>query len=571
MNRLIIIALFGVILLISACASQNVELAGRVNGEPIPLDEFVAANRAHFENFWVQNNRAPGIDERQGINRMTWRNITKHVILKQYFSKYNIRVTPMEVLDTLRTNIPAYIRTSPLFTVNGEFDLNSYYQSLQFDKPENMAPLRKQYFDYYVPIAKLKETLIDKQLLTSKEQAIIGGILSGKADFDWVILDTNAMDVSVTDAEISSYYEKNRKQWLMTPQFGISYTLLPVKAGTADKSAALAIADSLYATLSKSDNPDLAINGFMVQYPFMVIKDSGFLKNADINPLLYTVLTSLSEGQFSAPFATDTEVAVYRLEQLTKSMTRFTSYMIPFVPLSATIEIAKSKANQVRNLASSIGISAAADEMDLELITLKDLSPDMKWLDDPAISAQIAEQLGSVKSQHVFDPIYYPGRSAWMIAQLTDNRIDRVLPLASVRDQIVTAITKDKRKEFAIMSANKWLQNSKPSTANLQGLPQVTVLKATDSNINTPLQGKIIDDVYYDAIRRHLSKQNPKAYELDNLLVIPLVNRYTPGPGKSVPAPVIRARFVKDLGADWFDKWMEDQIRIAKVRIYQYR
>lgn len=210
MNRLIIIALFGVILLISACASQNVELAGRVNGEPIPLDEFVAANRAHFENFWVQNNRAPGIDERQGINRMTWRNITKHVILKQYFSKYNIRVTPMEVLDTLRTNIPAYIRTSPLFTVNGEFDLNSYYQSLQFDKPENMAPLRKQYFDYYVPIAKLKETLIDKQLLTSKEQAIIGGILSGKADFDWVILDTNAMDVSVTDAEISSYYEKNR-------------------------------------------------------------------------------------------------------------------------------------------------------------------------------------------------------------------------------------------------------------------------------------------------------------------------------------------------------------------------
>lgn len=571
MNRLMIALMLATLLLISACATNNVDLAGRVNGTPIPLDEFVASNRAHFETFWIQNNRAPGIDERQEINRVTWRNITKHVILKQNFAKYNIRVTPLEVLDTLRTNIPAYIRTSPLFTVNGRFDANSYYQSLQFDKPENMAPLRRQYFEYYVPIAKLKDALIDKQLLTSKEKNTIAGVIGGKADIDWIVIDTDIMDVSVTDSEINAYYEKNRSRWVLTPQYSIAYTLLPVKAGVADRSAALAVADSLHAMLSKSADPESVISSFRAQHPYLVVKDSGFIRNADLDQKLYSIFALMSEGQFSAPIANDNEVAVYRLEQLTKSMTRFTSYMVPFVPQNTTIEQSRAKAIQVSNLAASIGLSAAADEMDLEVFTHTNLSPDSKWIDDAAISTKISEQLRTVKSQHVFEPIYYPARSAWLIAQLTDNRIDRVLPLSTVRSEIVTAITQDKRKDFAQLNVNKWLQNPKPTADNLQGLPQAILVKAPDSGMNTPVMGNAVGDIYYQAIRAHIAKQSPKAYQAGNLLLIPLVSRHYPGNAKSVPVANVRARFVQDLGPDWFDKWMEGQIRQATVRIYQFR
>ncbi len=92
------------LLALSSCALQTANAAGRVNGTIIKTLDFNAAHRGHFENFMFENGRVPDSEEKKEIHRLTWRNITIHVILKDQFKKYNISASESETLDTLMTN-----------------------------------------------------------------------------------------------------------------------------------------------------------------------------------------------------------------------------------------------------------------------------------------------------------------------------------------------------------------------------------------------------------------------------------------------------------------------------------
>ena len=122
-------------LLTAACASSQGPLAGRVNGSPIPRDNYISEYRGLFTKFWMTNERAPGIDEKNEIVRQTWRNITKDVILRQHFERYKIGSSVVEAIDTLKANPPAYIVKSPVFQSNGAFDQSLYQQSLLYGQP----------------------------------------------------------------------------------------------------------------------------------------------------------------------------------------------------------------------------------------------------------------------------------------------------------------------------------------------------------------------------------------------------------------------------------------------------
>jgi peptidyl-prolyl cis-trans isomerase D len=111
-----------------------------------------------------------------------------------------------------------------------------------------------------------------------------------QAKIEYVILDDAAVgaQISVSDADIKSYYDQNQKQYAGSEERRASHILIAVKKGAsaADKAAAKAKADKLYAQLSAnpadfaklakadSDDPGSAEHGGDLGYfgPGMMVK-----------------------------------------------------------------------------------------------------------------------------------------------------------------------------------------------------------------------------------------------------------------------------------------------------------
>ena len=131
------------------------------------ISDFIRSTK-DTANFQLSVNRAPSTKEKTEIFEETWRNITKHVILKQLYKSYGIRVSAQEVIDTLIANPPQSLKEHEAFIVDGNFSPELYVQSLRYDSPINLSHIRQGYFEHYVPSQKLKDRIIEKEL-SSKE------------------------------------------------------------------------------------------------------------------------------------------------------------------------------------------------------------------------------------------------------------------------------------------------------------------------------------------------------------------------------------------------------------------
>ena len=166
-NTLIALLMSGILLVLTGCSIQKGNNAGRINGTNIKELDFMNSLRGHFTGFILEKDRTPDDNEKKELYTQTWRDITIHVILKDYFKKYNIQVTPQEVTDTLLNNIPPSIMKAPIFITDGKFDRTKYVQTLLSESTKQLDWLRKYYYEYYIPLAKLKQELQEEEIVST--------------------------------------------------------------------------------------------------------------------------------------------------------------------------------------------------------------------------------------------------------------------------------------------------------------------------------------------------------------------------------------------------------------------
>jgi len=295
---LILLAIFG---LVSCATLQPANSAGKVNGKTINTQDFNAAHRGHFENFMVENGRVPDQEEKKEIHRKTWRNITIHVILKEMFQKYGVSATESETIDTLMTAPPQYIQVSPLFTKSGSFDRELYRQSLLYDNPVNLRPLKRHYYEYLIPIQKLKLKLVERVLLSRKEAKQIASLAASKADVEWHIFDPQNFQTRISDEEVMSFYQTNQDRYSITPHFSLEYVTIPVNPASEDISKAKAKVDSLYAELLRGVNFDDLAKRFSMSPTAASNGDLGYVTLGDLPSEASEAVQKMQVGEISVP------------------------------------------------------------------------------------------------------------------------------------------------------------------------------------------------------------------------------------------------------------------------------
>ncbi|HOC96013.1 MAG TPA: peptidylprolyl isomerase, partial [Candidatus Cloacimonadota bacterium] len=546
---------------LTACAANQENLAGKINGTPILYSDYIESYRGHYNNFQILNNRAPDAIEKEALKSQTWTNATKHVVLNDYFKKYRISASSQEVLDTLRVNIPDYILRSPLFNINSKFDRAVYLQSLEFDTPHNLQPLRRQYRDYYIPVMKLKEKLIDDLLLTSKEKKLGTRILQSKADIEWLVLDARNIQPVITEELLRYEYEQNLPQYKLEPYYSLNYFRVPVKFSKTDIRRSYELADSLFQELVLGEDIEAAVAKRLPYFPQLTLKNSGYIRNNDLDPDLYASFSFVEEGSYLNPLSDQDGVTIYRLDKRTKSMSSFTSIRVPYLPSEASINFTLPEAQNLRSLVKDLGINAAAEELDLNYVSTGNIRPDAAWLDDPSVVEAVNLELSGKKPGYAFKPIYSEAQRCWIVACLNDTRLEAYKPIEEVRQELTEALTLRKRADMARHQASQIIagNSSYASAAQKLMLPAMTY--------QTKLLEHNADSIFFNVMHAHYSKSKQQYHELGDLILIPRVTRVICDKDTKASSADIRRLFKSTLDPEWFDDWLDNEVAKADLRI----
>lgn len=557
-----ITALLALALLLAGCGANQGNLAGRINGQPVTLDVFNDSYRGHYTNFQVLNNRAPSRDEREQIKRQTWSDAARGVILRQYFAKYKISCTPSEVVDTLSKNIPSYILNSPRFMTNGVFDPQIYNQSLLYDSPENLALLRQDYLDWKVPIMKLMPELIKHELLDRAESKLITELLQSTADLEFTLLELGDIDPYISPDEVRSYYEANSAQYRLEPFVSLSYATLEVLPSRTDIRLTNAYADSLYRELS-SGTP--ATDLLEDVHPFatnLQFKNSGFIAVAELDAELNNYLSALQEGAWGLPLASATGLSLHQLEKRTKSMCIFNTLWVPYQPTASSIEGLRPSAELAVKLARSRGLAVACEELSLPRNKIHKDDPASLWFPDPQIVAGIRAQLSGQSAGHVFDALYSALERKWVIVELNEASLDALRPLAEVEAEIRENLARDKSEQLALQISERIIsgQDTPPASAKTRSFEGLTA--------DSRALGKNTPQIFQGILRRHLQNIPQEAFIMDGMIWIPRVIAVERDKKIEVSEDSIEAVFTANLSPDWFDRWMDRQLKQASIQKY---
>lgn len=240
----------------SSAGNDNV---GTVNGEKIStvvfnarVQEAVEMQRASA----ASQEKEVEIDEEQ-IREQVWNEMVDEILLRQEAEKAGVLVSNNEVLDVLLENPPDYLRR-PFTDSLGRFNKQQYLELVT-----NPDKLR----DFINPqsgvnpdeaVMKFKEDLIKVEdfILKSKLQENVSSLVSAygdllsptaaniqykvdnsSADIDYISMPVMSIpdkDVTVTDAEIAAFYEKNKQYFVQKPQRKIKYFTFPMVPGGND-------------------------------------------------------------------------------------------------------------------------------------------------------------------------------------------------------------------------------------------------------------------------------------------------------------------------------------------------
>ena len=554
--------LLALALLLASCGANQGTLAGRINGQPVTAESFNDSYRGHYTNFQVLNNRAPSREERELIKQQTWTDAAKGVILRQWFTKYKISATPSEVVDTLSRNIPSYILRSPLFMTDGVFDPKIYNQSLLYDSPQNLAPLRQDYLDTKVPIMKLKRELIANELLDKGERKLITGILQSNADVEFTLLELADIDPYVASEEVRAHYQKNLADYRLEPFVSLSYATLEVLPSRTDIRLTNLYADSLYQELSAGTPVSALLEDSHPLASTLVYKNSGFLDVDSLDPLVYAQLSALDEGAWALPLPTASGTSLHQLEKRTKSMCSFNSLCLPYQPTGSSIEVLRPEAELAVKLARMEGLATACEEMSLPRTKVHKAHPDSLWYPDAQIVAAIRLLLPGQPAGHVFDPVYSPTTRQWVIVELNEAALEVHLPLASVEAGIREFLSRDKREQLALQISQRIISGQDPTPDN------ATVRHFEGLSPTSLALGKHTPIIFHGILRRHLQNQPQEAFLMDDLVWMPRVISVSRDAKLKVDEAQIQAVFASSLPTNWFDDWMEQQLRKATIQKY---
>lgn len=443
-----------------------------VNGEDIMLTSWQNAVSNLEQQEQQRLGRGITLDERRTLEDRAFDELVNDVLLQQEYKRRGITVTDDEIREMARVSPPPQAMQSPELQTEGRFDVQKYQRLLAspLARQSGMLVGLESYYRSEIPKQKLFDQIASDVYASDTRLWQIYKDRHDSAQVSYVLLRPETLTdtaVTVTDAEIGQFYERNKKKFDRPGRAVISLVAVPRTVTAADSVASKAHIDKIRAEIvggakfedvAKRESMD-SVSG----------SNGGALGKGGRNrftPKFEEAAYALKTGEISQPVLTPFGWHIIRVNEHKGDSLDVNHILV-------TIAQSDSSATRTDRRADSLASQAANQ-------------------DDPKKFDAAAKVLGITPASVVaiekeplnFAGRYVPSASAWAFSgvsagetsDLFDSpeayflaRLDSLQPggqqaLSEVREEIRRRLARDKRVEKLRPSALQLIQAAKGST-----------------------------------------------------------------------------------------------------------
>lgn len=446
----------------------------KINGVKVSPQEFQAKIEEVVERYRSQGQE---IDDntRRYLQNTAWEELVSETLWKQQLKKNRIKVSENEILTEIQNNPPQELMSNPQLQTNGKFDRKKYIDALKNDV--NFYAIVENYMREYLPRKKLQDKIKSDAKITMDSLKVeyikeTNSITGQALWFDF----NKSEEVIVTDAEIKSYYDKNKDtEFKKGPASRIKYLAFEVKPSEDDYNLVKNDIDLVYNRLMKgeifeelamtlSEDPGSGKNGGSL----------GVFGKGQMVPEFEKAAFALKVNEISKPIRTDYGWHIIRCDSIATGPEPKikASHILMMVKASDATQIGlENKAERARALIKSKGIDAAAKELKMEVQT----TPWMKHEDDniPGIGQLSGLKDFMVKKREkAVSDVYKDQNGRHIVAILTDNKKEYYDDFETVKLQIKFKLEKEKKIANVKIKADDFVKRVRPENYFTAGLAE---------------------------------------------------------------------------------------------------
>ena len=341
----------------SATATDEI---ARVNGRKITADVFYSAVRNAQEQQRQAGNILYTLDAQRDLEDQVLEGLVQQVVIQNETDRRGISVTDTEIAQAMMNMPLPEMLQVPDFQTDGQFDLSKYQRYLQSQRQSAFALSLQEQYRVDLPQRKLIDRLTADvafsdgklwRLYQDRSDSVTTKVMTLLPQS--VIRDD---DVELTDAEIETYYEENRENFLQPAQVYLSYISVSRVPDAADSAAAFDRANNVLAELREgADFAELAARESADSGSRQLGGDLGEVGLGQHVPAFADAAMALRPGRISDPVLSDFGYHIIRLESKSEAAYHASHILIP-------VELQGDHLDDVESLGDSLDFHAAEQE-----------------------------------------------------------------------------------------------------------------------------------------------------------------------------------------------------------------
>lgn len=441
----------------------SISEVGSVNGTKISYQVWTQTFRNLTDQARSQKGSALNDLEIEYVEEETWNQLVTQILIDQELDRLGIRISDDDVRMAFQTFPPPWLQSNELFQTDGQFDFDKYRS--YFSNPSVDPLLLRQIEAYYrdiLPRSRLYEELTTGIYVADSELWSIYRDRNEKVRISYAIFDPETRiedsEVSVTDAELRSYYQANQEDFRQPPTAVVSLVVLNRVAGPADTAAALQRANALRDEISSgADFGELARTNSADQASAARGGDLGWFSRGDMTPAFEQAAFELEAGEVSQPVLTPFGYHIIKVEEKEADRVRAAHILVRIQLAGESEDRLLARVDALERVALRSGLETAVDSIGVtsQRVTLSEGSDFVPGLGPFPPGTEWAFHDSTFVGQ--VSPIYETD-GGYAVLELEDRSSERYLRFEEAETSIRRRLVAEKKTETARWQAQQIIE-----------------------------------------------------------------------------------------------------------------